>query len=364
MRTSLTHLLVTFAGLSAWTLAAQTQDLPQAANATKFSEPKFIPTIVDDEPFDIEAVDMDNDGDLDLVWNNNGSGAVMWNENLGGGEFALRRSSTTIPAASGAHDWRPNGDGISDVVAGSNSTDDIKVYFNGALLFTDGDPIEVVQVAQGHYNTAFLTSNNEVLVVGIDSDGVLEVPDFDTTVVSLQAFSDRAFSARLVNGDVVSWGKNDCGQLNDDWMNEMSEYRQPWRYAIGLKPDSTLSHIGCTNCGIQNVPTDSNYVGLWTSEWDNYWAGAIREDGSVVMWGCEINGNLTPPEDMGAVVAADGGHYWTLALLDDNSIEACGSDDWGVVSNKPELENVVSISADGHGLALRRMAPTLWGRAD
>ena len=69
MRTSLTHLLVTFAGLSAWTLAAQTQDLPQVANATKFSEPKFIPTILDDRPFDIEAVDMDNDGDLDLVWN-------------------------------------------------------------------------------------------------------------------------------------------------------------------------------------------------------------------------------------------------------------------------------------------------------
>ena len=51
---------------------AQAQELPQVANATKFSQPKLIPTAFDDTPFDIEAVDVDNDGDMDLVWTSRG----------------------------------------------------------------------------------------------------------------------------------------------------------------------------------------------------------------------------------------------------------------------------------------------------
>ena len=95
--------------------------------------------------------------------------------------------------------------------------------------------------------------------------------------------------------------RSDCGSRNDDWLSEMVEYEMPLGYAIGLKPDSTVAFRGCANYGIENVPTDSDYVSIWTSDWDHYWAGAIREDGSVTMWGRDLDGNLDVPEDLGPV---------------------------------------------------------------
>ena len=86
---------------------AQAQELPQVANATKFSQPKMIPTAFASEPGEVQAADVDNDGDMDLVWTSRGSSssgdAVMWNENLGGGEFEVQGQLT--PSSATREPW-------------------------------------------------------------------------------------------------------------------------------------------------------------------------------------------------------------------------------------------------------------------
>ena len=136
-------------------------------------------------------------------------------------------------------------------------------------------------------------------------------------------------------------------------MSSALDYDMPYGYAIGLMADSTISHLGCSSCGIEMVPSDSDFVDVWTPWWDYYWAGAVKEDGSVVMWGCDQGGNLDVPEDLGPVQTAVGGWYWSLALLQDGTLRSWGRNDYDVITNTPNLSGVVEIAAGiQHGLAL------------
>ena len=347
------HLGALFAALAV-TLTASAQELPQVANATKFSEPHIIPTIFDDAPADIEAVDFDNDGDMDLLWTSRGSSgeAVMWNENLGNGDFALSRiidRNFQGPRAIATGDL--NGDGNADVVSGSNSLDQIESYLYYGGTNSIGQNIEVVDIAQGHYNTAILTESGDVRVFGWNSSGVLSPPTFSSPVVDLIRHSHGAFSARLEDGTVQHWGRNDCGESNNAWFSTKTQYSVARNYTIGLNADSTLAFRGCNSYGIGTVPTDSNFVSVWTSTWDEYWAGAVREDGSVIMWGRDANGNQNVPADLPPVQKVMGGHWWSLALLQDSTLRSWGYNGYSQVSNTPDLQNVVDISV-GHGHAL------------
>ena len=336
---------------------AQAQDLPQIANATKFSQPKPIPTAFDDTPVDIEAVDVDNDGDIDLVWtsrgDNYGTDAIMWNENLGGGEFGIARPidvNFNDPRALALGDL--NGDGLVDVVAGSNGQDVVATFLNNGISESLSG-IQIKDVAQGRYNTAILTELGDVFVFGLNGYDVENPPIFNAPVAEIVGHSQRSFSAKLEDGSVKQWGYDNCG-VTDEWLNEMTDYRIPENYGIGLRPDSTLSHIGCNNYGIESVPTDSNFVGIWTGQLDEYWAGGIKADGSVVMWGRDRYGNQNVPENLGPVWKASGGFYWTLALMRDSTLQAWGYNGVGQLNNLPSGSNFVEVKTGyGHGLALK-----------
>jgi alpha-tubulin suppressor-like RCC1 family protein len=239
-------------------------------------------------------------------------------------------------------------------------TDDANTFALGAA-----SPRTFVDIAQGHYNTAMLTADGEVSVVGVNNHGVLNVPSFSHPVVDLERGGHYMFSAKLTNGQVVAWGHSGCDQANSSWYSSKLDYSTGVNYAVGIAQDSTLSFLGCNNHGVGNLPAGSNYTKVWTSIWEHYWAGALRSDGTAVMWGRNYGGNLAIPSDLGQVVDIEGGSYWTLALRADGSLRAWGYNEQNVVSSTPTGNDFIQIAAGYyHGLALRADGSVVaWGHS-
>src|SRR4030095_6510382 len=76
---------------------------------------------------------------------------------------------------------------------------------------------------------------------------------------------------------------------------------------------------------------------------------AIKQDGSVAVWGGVAAGGSTVPASLTNVAALGGGYSHSLALTKDGQVIA-----WGQIGPVPgDLTNVVAIAAGGfHDLAL------------
>lgn len=346
MRTSLTHLLVTFAGFSAWTLAAQTQDLPQVANATKFSQPREIPALTGHaiNPSDIEAVDVDADGDLDLLWS---AGArAYWSSNDGTGQFGPSQVATyDMGQVRALVTGDLNSDGLDDLVLGSNSNF-IQAYLNQPIQEVDTVApwsVDIVDVAVAYNALALLNGNGEVVVFDCDEWGAQEVPVLPGDVIEINGY-DYSFAAKLTNGQVVNWGFDFCGELQDDWYTNVLEFDRSFLYALGLTSDGSLVETGCT-CA--SPPSGNDFVSVWSGP--NQWGGAIREDGSAEVWGCVECDELMPDSTLGPLIDADGGEYWSVGIKADSTVVTWGCSAPAPDSSGFENARIVQVAAGAYG---------------
>ncbi len=95
---------------------------------------------------------------------------------------------------------------------------------------------------------------------------------------------------------------------------------------------------------------------------------ALREDGTVVAWGANANGNgqATVPPGLGSVKAVAAGAAHSLALREDGTVVAWGENGNGQAAVPPGLVNVKAVAAGGyHNLALKEDGTVVaWGRND
>jgi PASTA domain/Regulator of chromosome condensation (RCC1) repeat len=140
------------------------------------------------------------------------------------------------------------------------------------------------------------------------------------------------------------------------------------QFSLALKNDGTVVAWGCAfNYGQCNVP--SGLSGVTAIAAGHFHALAAKGDGTVVAWGCGGSfdyGQCTVPGGLSGVTAVSAGVYHSLALKDDGTVVAwgCGSGhDHGECSIPGGLTGVTAIAAGTvHSLALKSDGTVVaWG---
>lgn len=96
-------------------------------------------------------------------------------------------------------------------------------------------------------------------------------------------------------------------------------------------------------------------------------AGSTQQQGTVVAWGSDAEGQSSPPTTLGDdVIDVGAGWRHSLALHADGTVTAWGNNTFGQSTVPPGLDDVTAISAGGaHTLALHEDGTvTAWGRND
>ena len=120
------------------------------------------------------------------------------------------------------------------------------------------------------------------------------------------------------DGTVVGWGVMNFGQ---DLSHGFSAIAAGGRHSLALKEDGSIVAFGCNDHGQARVPEpNSGFVAVAAGE--NHSLG-LRTDGSVVGWGVYYSsGEHSVPEPNTDFVAIAGGCDFSLGLKKDGSIVA------------------------------------------
>ncbi len=144
-----------------------------------------------DEVKDAEAVDMDNDGDIDIVSVSTDDDRVIWYENNGSQNFTIRVISTSADGAFGVHADDLNGDGYMDVISASVFDNKVAWYEN------DGSQNFATRVLSTSANGALNVHSED-----LDGDGdidVLAAAEAGNTIYWYENDGVGGFTERIVS---------------------------------------------------------------------------------------------------------------------------------------------------------------------
>ncbi len=232
------------------------------------------------------------------------------------------------------------------------------------------DTKNIVAIAAGYTHSLALQSDGTLLSWGRDNDGQLgddtapadkHTPVSVSTannIIAIAAGGNTSFALKS-NGTLLSWGSDIIGQLGDD-------------STIANKPTPVA------------VSGANNIIAIAAG---GLFALALKSDGTLLSWGQDTNGQLgddstiankpTPVPVSGAsdVISIAAGSDFSLAIKSDGTLLSWGSDTEGklgddaTIANKPTpvtvrgANSIVAIAASGNfSLALKSDGTLLsWG---
>jgi alpha-tubulin suppressor-like RCC1 family protein len=193
-------------------------------------------------------------------------------------------------------------------------------------------PVSQISIARGGgTHMMALRVDGTVACWGRNSSAECAVPEGLGDVVQVSA--GWGFSVALrANGVVESWGFSGNGQCGPGSGRAIRQVSAGAAHALSLFEDGTVRAWAmssgftgaATEVTTQTVPAGLNNVAFVAT--GRYHCIAGRQDGSVVCWGKNFNGQCSVPAGLTGVVAAAGGSAQTIALKGDGSLVGWGSD--------------------------------------
>ncbi len=156
----------------------------------------------------------------------------------------------------------------------------------------------------------------------------------------------------------MAWGNNDYGQSNvPEWLSGVTAVAAGVYHSLALRNDGTVVAWGCgwyadpLICAVPEGLSDVTAISAGM-----YHSLALRSDGTVVGWGVDI-GQVSVPLDLTGVTAIAASSAHSLAVYDDGLVMAWGCPggwDHGQCTVPADLNSVVAIATSpGHSLALK-----------
>lgn len=135
-------------------------------------------------------------------------------------------------------------------------------------------------------------------------------------------------------------------------------------HTVALKNDGTVVAWGNNGNGQTTVP--AGVAGVTAIAAGAYHTVALKNDGTVVTWGYNYDGSTTVPAGLSGVIAIAAGRHHTVALRNDGTVAAWGYDGFGQIAVPEGLSGVTAIAAGAyHSVALKNDGTVVaWGRND
>ncbi len=295
---------------------------------------------------DVYAIDIDGDGDNDVLSASTSDNKVAWYQNDGSGNFTEHSISTNALYAYDVYAMDIDGDGDNDVVSGSYGDNKVAWYANdGAGNFTE-------------YLVASETDDPDaVFAIDLDGDGDSDIlsATWDSAVIWYENNGSQSFSRHVISTN-IQWGESvfaidlDGDGDNDVLSASINDDKIAW-YENDGSESFTEHNISTTADGASSVfaidlDGDSDIDVLSASKNDKKIAW-YENDGSANFTEHSISINADGGSDGGIEVYAldldnDGDLDVLSASYDDDKIawyENDGSENF--------TEHIISLKANG-----------------
>lgn len=201
---------------------------------------------------------------------------------------------------------------------------------------------KIVDVAAGHDHVVALSEDGILYAWGNDRLGQCDIPasaNRGNTFVQIDAGAQ--FSAALTDeGRLYLWGNASLAdiKIKDEYQGDIVKFAMCDYAYVCLMRDGSVQYTGYkTSTTYANIPEALNSGVVDISASGNSFI-AIKDDGSVYVWGNVANGEGQIPEYDGKIVEIHGGRNHYIALLDTGEIIAWGNNHFGQVDIPKALD--------------------------
>ena len=303
---------------------------------------------------DIAAIS--TDGYLNLALKNDGSIVAWGNDNKYGELFTPGNLSNIRAISSGfSHTIVLRNDGT--IVTWGPGLDMLP-----QILGKEPNGIRnVTGILANGYQNLILENNDTIYGWGAEEFGPYPVKRIPHQYLALFSGGNALFA--LKNGNLVKLTVNLSDFNISRELDNVTDVSSRMGYhGIALKNDGTVVVWGGNSTGQNAVPAHLSGVVAVSSGLHRDLA--LKKDGTVVAWGDNLAGELNIPPDLSDVSAISAGAGFSLALKRDGTVVAWGKNMAGDCNVPENLHDVVAISAGGEqSLALKKDGTVVaWGQ--
>lgn len=206
----------------------------------------------------------------------------------------------------------------------------------------DVQSANIVDVAVGTDHIAVLTDRGNVLAWGNNRLMQADVPyeaASRNNIVYIEA-GNQTTAAITKDGELILWGNAGVVDLeiNKDYQGKFKKVAFTSFAYVSLLNDGSVVYAGAKQNALSTIPAglESGVVDIATT---GFAAAALKEDGTIVVWGNVAAGEADIPKFSSKPVSIVGGRYHFTVLCEDGSVVSWGKNNFGQTEVSKKISN-------------------------